>query len=124
MVGVKFSEAFISVSGQNVAGTAYFEDSWSEKFPVPYLGITGGGQLSKNLWLKGHIKYIKVNAGGNDALHHDYGINLALKLNPNSESTEWFVDLGYNNVKYDVDSDNDNAELKYCGPTLGIVARF
>jgi hypothetical protein len=57
-------------------------------------------------------------------LHHDYGLNLALKLNPDSVDTEWFVNLGYNNVKYDVDADNDSAELKYSGPTLGLVARF
>ncbi len=125
LLGVKFSDAEVNVAGnENTAAAAYLQDSWSETFPVPYIGLAGGGQLAKNLWLRGHLKYIKVNAGGNDALHHDYGINLALKLNPNSADTEWFVNLGYNNVKYDVDADNDSAELKYCGPTLGIIARF
>ena len=126
MLGVKFTSAKVSVAGRNPTTNAYQQDSWSEDFPVPYLGLTAGGQLAKNLWLKGHLKYISVNAGGNDALHADYGLNLALKLNPNSgvEETEWFVDLGYQGVKYDVDSDSDNAELKYSGPTLGVMARF
>jgi hypothetical protein len=127
MLGVKFSSAEVSVAGrENTLAAAYLQDSWSEDFPVPYLGLAAGGQLAKNVWLKGHLKYMNVNAGGNDALHADYGINLALKLNQNStvDETEWFVDLGYRGVKYDVDSGNDSAELRYTGPTLGIVARF
>lgn len=135
MIGVKFSSAKVSVEGrENTVAAAYLKDSWSEDFPVPYLGLTAGGQLSENLWLKGHLKYLNANAGGNDALHADYGINLALKLNPagnkrgkriqNQSETEWFIDLGYRGVKYDVDSNNDSAELRYTGPTLGIFARF
>ncbi|MDN5278150.1 MAG: hypothetical protein PWR01_2115 [Clostridiales bacterium] len=122
LFGVKFSSAEVSVAG--TSGLSYLEDSWSEDFPVPYIGVAAGGQLSENLWARGYLKYINVNAGGNDALHHDYGINLALKLNPNSQDTEWFVDLGYRGVKYDLDSDNDNAEISYSGPTLGVFARF
>lgn len=123
MLGVKFSSAEVNVVGrENTAAAAYLQDSWSEDFPVPYLGLAAGGQLSQNLWLKGHLKYITVS----DALHADYGVNLALKLNPNSsvQETEWFVDLGYRGVKYDVDSNNDSAELRYTGPTLGVVVRF
>lgn len=124
LLGVKFGSAEISASGRDNITNAYIEDSWSEDFPVPYIGLAAGGQLSKNVWARGHFKYISVNAGGNDALHQDYGINVALRLNPDSPDTEWFVDLGYKGVKYDVDADNDNVDLKYCGPTLGVFARF
>ena len=124
LLGVKFGSAEISAAGSDNTTGAYVEDSWSEDFPVPYIGLAAGGQLSKNVWARGYFKYISVNAGGNDALHHDYGINVALRLNPDSPDTEWFVDLGYKGVKYDVDADNDNVDLKYCGPTLGVFARF
>lgn len=123
--GIKFSNAKISVSGsENTIVGAYIEENWDETFPVPYLGLSAGGQLADNLWLKGYIKYIKVNAGGADALHNDYGINLALRLNPNHKDTEWFVDLGYRGVKYDLEKDNDKADLRYSGPTFGLFARF
>ncbi|GAB4284350.1 MAG: hypothetical protein Kow0029_30870 [Candidatus Rifleibacteriota bacterium] len=125
LFGVKFSDAEVSVSGrENTVAGAYLQDSWSETFPVPYIGIAAGSQLSKNLWVRGYLKYVNVNAGGNDALHQDYGINFAYKLNSAENQTEWFVDLGYKGVKFDVDTGNDDAELSYSGPTLGVFARF
>lgn len=120
--GVKFTKAEITVKG--TAAGVYAEESWDESFPVPYLGLAAGSQIGDNLWLKGYLKYIKVNAGGTDALHNDYGINLALRLNPNNKDTEWFVDLGYRGVKFDIEKDNDKADLRYTGPTFGVFARF
>jgi hypothetical protein len=39
------------------AGAAIqIENSWSETFPVPYIGLGAGGHISKNLWLRGHLK--------------------------------------------------------------------
>lgn len=123
--GVKFSNAEVTVTGnENSIANAYLKESWEEIFPVPYFGLAAGGQLAENVWLKGYLKYIKVNAAGADALHNDYGINLALKLNPKSTDTEWFVDLGYRGVKYDLQKDNDKADLRYTGPTFGFFARF
>ena len=123
--GVKFSNSEISVKGnETTVAAAYIEEKWDETFPVPYFGLAAGGQIADNLWLKGYLKYIKVNAGGADALHNDYGINLALKLNPNSKDTEWFVDLGYRGVKFDIEKDGDKADLRYTGPTFGVFARF
>ncbi|MBU1107704.1 MAG: hypothetical protein KKB51_13615 [Candidatus Riflebacteria bacterium] len=125
LFGVKFSNAEIKVTGNDTTvGAAYIEENWDETFPVPYIGLAAGGQLADNLWLKGYLKYIKVNAGGADALHNDYGINLALRLNPNHKDTEWFVELGYRGVKYDIEKDNDRANLRYSGPTFGAFARF
>lgn len=127
LVGVKFSKAQIDVAGKSdptVVIPVTYNESWSETFPVPYLGLAAGGQIADNVWLKGYIRYMKVNAGGTDATHSDYGINAALKLNPNSTDTEWFIDLGYRGVKYDIESDGDRADLRYTGPTLGVFARF
>lgn len=122
--GVKFSNAEISVKGNDTVTNAYVDEKWDESFPVPYIGLAAGGQIGDNLWLKGYLKYIKVNAGGGDAMHNDYGINLALRVNPNNKDTEWFVDLGYRGVKYDLEKDGDKADLRYTGPTFGIFARF
>jgi len=123
--GVKFSNAEINVSGnENTVIGAALSEKWDETFPVPYFGLAAGGQIGDNLWLKGYLKYIKVNAGGADALHNDYGINLALRLNPGNKDTEWFVDLGYRGVKYDIEKDGDKADLRYTGPTFGVFARF
>ncbi len=122
--GLKFSESKINVTGYETGTSAYVNQSWSESFPVPYLGLGAGGQLAKNLWLKGQIKYMNVNAAGNDVMHYDFGINAALRINPNATNTEWFVDLGYRKIKFDADTDSNNAELSYSGPTLGLVARF
>lgn len=127
LLGVKFSKAEINVAGQSdpLAGPVVtFNENWDESFPVPYIGLTAGGQIADNLWLKGHVKYLKVNSSGTDATHADYGINAALRLNPKAEGTEWFVDLGYRGVRYDIKSDGDKADLRYTGPTLGLFARF
>lgn len=124
LVGVKFTDLDLAVAGNEPVTNAYVRNSWSESYPVPYLGLAAGGQLGDNFWLKGHIKYINVNAGGADMQHYDYGINAALRLNPHCKDTEWYVDLGYRGIKFDGDSDNDKAEVSYSGPVLGIVARF
>lgn len=121
--GVKFSKSDISVSGVD-ALNARLEAGWSETFPLPYLGLNAGVQVADNLWFKGNFKIIKVNAGGYDALHNDYSVNAALRLNPKAKDTEWFVDLGYRGVKYDLEGEGDKAEIKYTGPTFGLFARF
>lgn len=125
MIGVKFNEADLDITGtEKKAAKTTISESWSESFPVPYIGLGGAGQLSENLWVRGQIKYINVNASGNEAKHSDYGINFAYRLNQNSENTELYVDLGYRGIKYDVDTGDDRAELSYRGPTFGIFARF
>ncbi len=65
-----------------------------------------------------------MNAGGYDALHNDYNLNAALRLNPSSTGTEWYADLGYRGVKYDLEGQGDKAEIKYSGPTFGLFVRF
>ena len=123
MFGVKFSNSEISVSGAD-ALNARLEAGWSESYPLPYLGLNAGTQVSDNLWVKGSFKIIKVNAGGYDALHNDYNLNAALRLNPSSTGTEWYADLGYRGVKYDLEGQGDKAEIKYSGPTFGLFVRF
>ncbi|HNX74378.1 MAG TPA: hypothetical protein PLM07_07040 [Candidatus Rifleibacterium sp.] len=123
MFGVKFSNSEISVSGAD-ALNARLEAGWSESYPLPYLGLNAGTQISDNLWVKGSFKIIKVNAAGYDALHNDYNLNAALRLNPKSTSSEWYADLGYRGVKYDLKGQGDKAEIKYSGPTLGLFVRF
>ncbi len=127
-VGIKFSKADIDIAGRSdpakVAVAVNYNESWSESFPVPYLGLAAGGQIADNIWLKGYIKYLNVNRSGDSASHTDYGVNAAFRLNPHSPNTEWFVDLGYRGVRYDLESNNDKADLKYSGPTLGVFARF
>lgn len=125
MLGAKFSSAQISLAGrENSFAGAFLKNSWSQDFPIPYFGVAGGGQLGKNLWAHAFLKYMNLKGGSNAALHHDYGINVAMKLNQNSRNIEWFVDLGYRGVKYDLTSDKNKAELTYNGPTLGMFARF
>lgn len=127
LLGVKFSQADINVVGQSdpaVIIPVRYEESWSQSFPVPYLGLAAGGQIADNIWLRGSVRYIRVNAGDIDATHADYGVNAALRLNPRAVDTEWFVDLGYRGVKYDLKNDGDKADLRYTGPTLGVLARF
>ncbi|MDD2998320.1 MAG: hypothetical protein EOM80_01490 [Erysipelotrichia bacterium] len=121
--GIKFSNSEINLTGADALG-GRIEESWSESFPLPYIGLAAGGQISDNVWLRGNFKVIKVNAGGYDALHNDYSINAALRLNPKSTETEWFADVGYRGVKYDLEGEGDKAEIKYTGPTLGVFARF
>ena len=124
LVGVKISDSSINVTGFQPVTNARLENSWSETFPIPYIGLAGGTMLSKHFWLNGQIKYMNVNASGNDVKHFDYGIKASYQINQKHDDTQWFVELGYRNVKFDGESDNDKANFSYSGPTLGISARF
>lgn len=124
IIGVKFNEADLDITGTDSVSKARISESWNESFPVPYIGLAGASQLSERFWVRGQIKYININASGNDAMHSDYGINFAYRLNQTGDNTEWFVDLGYRGIKYDVETDDDKAELSYRGPTFGVFARF
>lgn len=121
--GVKINSSEISVSGRDALGVR-LEESWSEAFPVPYLGLAAGGQLSERLWLRGNLRIIKVNAGGYQAMHNDYSLNAALRMNPGKASTEWFMDIGYRGVRFNLEGEGDKAEIRYTGPTLGTFVRF
>ena len=122
LVGVKFNKAEVDVAG--ASGGVVAQSSWDESFPVPYIGLAAASQVADNLWLKGQVKYININFSGNDAKHHDYSLNLAYRINSEINDTEWYVDVGYRGIKYDVETDDDRAELSYCGPTFGVFARF
>ncbi len=127
-LGAKFSNAEINVYGRSDPATVIipvrYEESWSESFPIPYFGLSAGGQISEKLWLKAGVKYMRVNFSGNNASHADYGINAAFRLNDAVSGAEWFVDIGYRGVRYDVNSNGDKADLRYTGPVLGVFARF
>ncbi|MEW6711743.1 MAG: hypothetical protein AB1403_18115, partial [Candidatus Riflebacteria bacterium] len=125
MLGVKFGSAKVKLSGrENTIAAAFLRDTWEQDFPIPYLGVSAGGQLSRNVWLKGHLQYVNIDGGGNSALHADYGVNVAVRLNPNSQNTELFFEIGYSAVKFDFDNDSDSGLLQYRGPKIGFMARF
>ncbi len=123
LFGIKFSSSDIRVTGADAVG-GRIESRWSEEYPLPYLGLSAGAQISNYVRVKGTFRVIRVNAGGYDAMHNDYNLNAALRLNPNSTGTEWYVDLGYRGVRYNLEGEGDKAEIKYSGPVFGMFARF
>ncbi len=124
MLGIKFSQADLDVAGYAPVTNAYTTGSWSESFPIPYLGIAAGSQVAKNLWLDGHLKFISVNAGDGSVRSMDFDLNAALRLNPQQKDTEWFATVGYRSFNIDGEADKDNVNVGYRGPTFGLLARF
>jgi hypothetical protein len=123
LLGIKFSKASLDVNGRDNVN-AVVQGSWSENFPIPYIGVGMGAPVSDNLWLMGHLKWLSVNAGGGNAKTLDVDINAALRLNPRSQDAEWHLVLGYRTFGLDGESNNDKIDFGYRGPTFGVMARF
>jgi len=127
LYGVKFCHAELDLSGYNNVTNTFQSGSWSESFPIPYIGIGGGAKLSDAAWIDGHIKFISANAGGANAKSYDLDLNLAFQLNHSKkrgQEMEWYAALGFRKFVIDGDFDNDSAKIGFSGPTFGIVGRF
>lgn len=123
LAGIKFVNTELNVSGRD-ALNGIISGGWDQNFPVPYIGLGAGGQLSDNIWLRGEIKYMSINAGGGNIRHHDVDIGAAIRLNPGSRSSEWYATLGYRNFHMRGEKDEDLARIGYRGPTFGIMGKF
>ena len=99
--------------------------SYSETFPVPYIGVEAGTYLGENLYLKGYYRFLKLDGIKDyDAKHADFDISLSYKLSNKDCDQDLFVDVGYRQVSYDVDGKGNDVELKYKGPYVGLEFRF
>ncbi len=134
LLGVKASKMEFTFDGQaTIAGAGagpaapaqqYHEDE-NETIPVPYIGVEAGTYLSDNLYLKGYIRYLKLNnVKDYDAEHADYDISLSYKLSNKDGNQDIFFDVGYRQISYDVEGDGKDVELKYKGPYFGLEFQF
>ncbi|MBQ3643120.1 MAG: hypothetical protein II961_00855 [Candidatus Riflebacteria bacterium] len=123
LLGIKASDMEFKLSG-DVAGVPQ-STSYSETFPVPYIGVEAGTYLGENLYLKGYYRFLKLDGIKDyDAKHADFDISLSYKLSNKDCDQDLFVDVGYRQVSYDVDGKGNDVELKYKGPYVGLEFRF
>lgn len=124
LIGIKVNDSSLDVAGYDPVTAAYNSGSWNEKFPIPYLGIGGGNQISKNFWVTGHFKFLAANVGGGSVKSYDFDLNAALQLNPGSTDSEWFAVLGFRTFHINGESGGDDLTVGYRGPTFGLTGRF
>ncbi|MBR4330703.1 MAG: hypothetical protein IKO19_13235 [Candidatus Riflebacteria bacterium] len=129
LLGIKASKMEFSLNGnliENGVETANIvNESKSETIPVPYIGVEAGTYLGDNLYLKGYLRYLKLNnIKDYDAEHADYDVSLSYKLSNKDGNQDIFFDVGYRQVVYDVEGDGNDVELKYKGPYVGLEFRF
>jgi hypothetical protein len=134
LFGVKASKMKFTFDGQageldengNIIGAlAQTHEDESETVPVPYIGVEAGTYIGEKLYLKGHIRYLKLNnIKKYDAEHSDYDISLSYKLSSSDGDQDIFFDVGYRQVVYDVEGEGKDVELKYKGPYFGLVFLF
>lgn len=131
LYGLKYNNTNLDITGVSAGVTR--NDSWSEKFPIPYIGIGGGSKLGDRVWLDGALKFISINAGGGNVKSYDFDVNLGFQLNGSKKAniqkghendSEWFAMIGYRTFMIDGSFDNDEAKIGYKGPVFGIMARF
>ncbi len=127
LLGAKVAKASIDVTGVDNANAALARTgSWSENYPIPYIGVGGGYKASDRVWLNGHVKWFSANGGGANARTIDFDANVAYQLNKPSKKleSEWSVFLGYRQFSLQGDFDNDSAKIGYSGPVFGLMGRF
>lgn len=127
LYGVKINNSKLDITGYNTTTSAFQTGSWSQNFPIPYIGVGGGVKMSDNVWFDGHIKYISVNKSGADVRSYDIDMNLAFQLNAKhakKDGPEWFATLGMRKFNISGSFDNDSVEMGYSGPTFGFTGRF
>lgn len=124
LYGVKFSKMFIRVAQQVTGGTRAGE--LNTDFAVPYLGIEGNAKLSGNVTLNGALKYFALNRSGASGRVTDLDVALLIGRDYTEEpaETEWYGTLGYRFFLLHGTADNDSAEIRYAGPTVGLTTRF
>jgi len=134
LYGLKVSHASLDVSGYAPVTGAYQSGSYSNTFPIPYIGIGGGAKLSEKLWVDGHLKYVSANVGGGRARSFDADLNVGFDLSGKPAkkmgirdvvpATEWIAVVGYRNFLIDGTRDADTVNIGYRGPTVGLVGRW
>lgn len=128
LFGIKASDMEFTFDGnatENGNPIGNHHEDESEVIPVPYIGVEAGTYLSDNLYLKGYIRYLKLNnIKDYDAEHCDYDISLSYKLSNKDCDQDIFFDIGYRQVVYDVEGDGKDVELKYKGPYFGLEFLF
>ncbi len=124
LYGAKFSRSFMRLAQQLAAGTRAGE--LNQDFSVPYLGVEGNAKLSGNVTLNGSVKYFSLNRSGASGRLTDFDVALLFGRDYAKEpaGTEWYGTLGYHFFLLHGEADNDSAETRYSGPTLGIESRF
>ncbi len=124
LLGIKVCKADLDVAGLEPLTNARAKGTWSGSFPIPYIGVGGGSQLSPNLWVDGHCKFIATTLGGGSVRSSDFDLNAAMRLNPDGKDAQWFAVLGYRSFRVDGASGGDDANLGYRGPLFGFLGRF
>ena len=128
LFGIKASKMEFSFDGnatENGVNIGNHHEGRSETIPVPYLGVEAGTYLGDNLYLKGYLRYLKLNnVKDYDAEHADYDVSLSYKLSNKDGNQDIFFDVGYRQVVYDVEGEGNDVELKYKGPYVGLEFRF
>ena len=130
LLGVKASKMEFTFDGQaqdpaTNANLGNVHEDENETIPVPYIGVEVGTYLSDNLYLKGYIRYLKLNnVKDYDAEHADYDISLSYKLSNKDGNQDIYFDVGYRQISYDVEGDGKDVELKYKGPYFGLEFQF
>jgi len=129
LYGIKVCETNLDVAGFTpIPAVAYQSGSWSQIYPIPYLGLGYGARVFSRFWAEGHLKFIATNAGGAAVRSYDFDINGAYSLNPTFKDEindiEWLLVVGYRTFLLDADKDVDNVKLGYRGPTFGVVGRW
>lgn len=123
--GIKVNYTNIELTNPVTAGlTLGARAEWAEAIPIPYLGIEGGLLMGKSLWLKANCRIFKLNYDEYSAEHHDYIVNVAYRLNEQNKNQDWFFNVGYRDVNYDISGDGDEVLIEYKGPIVGVDVHF
>ena len=130
LLGVKASQMEFAINGEATevstgAVIGQYSEDKKETIPVPYIGVEFGSYLGDALYLKGYVRYLKLNnIKDYDAKHCDYDVALSCKLSKKECANKLFLDIGYRQISYDVEGEGNDVELKYKGPYAGLEYQF
>lgn len=138
LFGGKIGQSKIDISGFDAAAKP-ISGSWSQKYPIPHLGLGAGMKMADNIFVDGSLKFMSLSVGQGNITSYDLDVNLAYKLNTqpktkqgwaipvkskNQTDSEWFATVGFRKFLVDGSFDKDSVKIGYSGPMAGIQGRF
>jgi hypothetical protein len=124
LCGVKFSDLFMKLERQMVAGIRTGE--LDQNFRIPYMGIANSNKLSANLSMNATLKYFSFNHGVSKGRLTDFDVAFLFGKDyaKHPSENEWYGIIGYRYFLMRGKSGGDLSEVIYSGPTFGVESRF
>ncbi len=100
--------------------------TWEQHYHLGFIGAAAEANIARNAWLRGSLRASPFGTKESGGRMTDAAGSLLLGRMTSGTSTlpAWYIDLGYRYVNLDGSSNGGAENLKYQGPTFGILMEY